>query len=179
METEKRKPLSLCDAAEAILGYRASTGEDFEKAGLPMIGGCEVCGACVAAYNAGPSRTGSIRCLAGCIDGVEFWTVEEWAVYELVSSERTDAAIERVGAIGDEDVSEYLGDKALDDLRILRGALLLTRAALKATKARADRFDTAMGRAAKFIELLRSGRELALPEHSVDAAEQAGQEDVG
>lgn len=43
------------------------SGGEFDKVGLPMLGGCEVCGATVAAYNAAPSKTGYLRCVNGCI----------------------------------------------------------------------------------------------------------------
>lgn len=52
------------------------TGADFEEAGLPILGGCEVCAATVAAYNACPSQSGYLRC-TGCI-GTDGWdTVED------------------------------------------------------------------------------------------------------
>lgn len=35
--------------------------------GLEILGGCEVCGASIAAYNACPSQTGYWRCSSGCI----------------------------------------------------------------------------------------------------------------
>ncbi|MEE9383202.1 MAG: hypothetical protein V3V08_07295 [Nannocystaceae bacterium] len=31
---------------------------EFERVGLPMLGGCQVCGACIAPYNAHPGRNG-------------------------------------------------------------------------------------------------------------------------
>lgn len=51
-------------------------GEDIEAVGLPFMGGCG-CGACIAAYNACPSKTGFIMCASGCIGDYGFDTVEE------------------------------------------------------------------------------------------------------
>jgi hypothetical protein len=53
------------------------TGEDLNRAGLPMLGGCAVCGATIAAYNAAPSKSGYLKCAEGCIDDDGFWTVDE------------------------------------------------------------------------------------------------------
>lgn len=58
-------------------GSRRLTGADFERVELPMLGGCEACGASVAAYNACPSTTGYLRCANGCIDGLGYATVQE------------------------------------------------------------------------------------------------------
>lgn len=52
-------------ARENTLG--GVNGGEFEKVGLQILGGCEVCGATLAAYNACPSKTGYWRCLHGCI----------------------------------------------------------------------------------------------------------------
>jgi hypothetical protein len=43
-------------------------GSAFYDVGLDFLGGCAVCGASIAAYNAYPSRSGSWKC-AECIDG--------------------------------------------------------------------------------------------------------------
>lgn len=43
-------------------------GAEFEKVGLAILGGCEACGASIAAYNAFPSKSGFWRCRS-CIDG--------------------------------------------------------------------------------------------------------------
>jgi hypothetical protein len=58
------------------------TGGAFMRVGLPMIGGCQRCGATIAAYNASPSKTGYLMCSGGedeggCIDDLGFDTVEE------------------------------------------------------------------------------------------------------
>jgi len=54
----------------------ALNGADFEKVGLPIFGGCEVCMASVAAYNAYPTQTGYLRC-EDCTDDLGYATAEE------------------------------------------------------------------------------------------------------
>jgi hypothetical protein len=56
-------------------------GAEFERVGLPIIGGCGHCGATVAAYNACPSKTGYLLCASGCIEGDGFETVEEFEAW--------------------------------------------------------------------------------------------------
>lgn len=51
--------------------------EQFDTRGLPMFGGCEVCGASITAYNAYPSKSGFLRC-NDCIDDHGYQTVEEF-----------------------------------------------------------------------------------------------------
>lgn len=70
-------PVTVLALASFRLGRPASTGADFAEAGLPMLGGCAVCGASVAAYNACPSRSGYLKCAAGCIDGDGYDTEAE------------------------------------------------------------------------------------------------------
>ena len=53
------------------------SGDAFEEVGLPMIGGCECCGACIGAYNACPSKSGYLRCANECIGDTGWETVEE------------------------------------------------------------------------------------------------------
>lgn len=50
---------------------------DFEAVGLPMIGGCVRCGACIAAYNASPTSTGYLACTNGCADDIGYKTPDE------------------------------------------------------------------------------------------------------
>ncbi|MET0405276.1 MAG: hypothetical protein ABW123_22870 [Cystobacter sp.] len=69
-------PITICDWANAVLGREARTGEDFEEAGLDMLGGCQGCGASLAAYNAHPSKTGFWQC-RDCIGDLGFATVAE------------------------------------------------------------------------------------------------------
>lgn len=45
--------------------------------GLPIMGGCYECEACIAAYNACPSKSGYLKCANGCIGNDGYATVEE------------------------------------------------------------------------------------------------------
>lgn len=51
-------------------------GADLASVGLALMGGCEVCEATLACYNAYPSRSGCWRC-ADCLQGSGYRTVEE------------------------------------------------------------------------------------------------------
>jgi hypothetical protein len=50
---------------------------EIHRTGLPFMGGCELCGATIAAYNAAPSKSGFLRCAKECVEGAEYSTVEE------------------------------------------------------------------------------------------------------
>lgn len=58
-------------------GVTELSNSEFERVGLPLTGGCEVCGASMAAYNAAPARTGFLRCASGCIGIDGYASVEE------------------------------------------------------------------------------------------------------
>jgi hypothetical protein len=56
-----------------------------EATGLPFMGGCQRCGACIAAYNACPSTTGYLMCAEGCIGDEGFPTAkafDAWCAYQ-------------------------------------------------------------------------------------------------
>ena len=58
--------VTIYDVAVA-LGARegadgSMSGAEFERLGLPMFGGCQGCGASLAAYNAHPQRNGYLAC---------------------------------------------------------------------------------------------------------------------
>ena len=59
----------------------AVNGAEFARVDLPIIGGCEVCGATVAAFNAAPSTSGYLRCVRGCIGDLGFATVEAFETW--------------------------------------------------------------------------------------------------
>jgi hypothetical protein len=61
-EETMQDPITVLELAEHRLGHEASTGADFEEAGLTMMGGCQVCHATLAAYNAYPCKSGYWRC---------------------------------------------------------------------------------------------------------------------
>jgi hypothetical protein len=70
-------PVTVLDLASHRLGYPVRAGGDFQRAGLPIMGGCAECGATVAAYNACPSRSGYLKCASDCIGDDGYATVEE------------------------------------------------------------------------------------------------------
>jgi hypothetical protein len=49
----------------------------FIDVGLPMLGGCACCEACIAAYNACPSKSGHLKCADSCIGDDGFDSVED------------------------------------------------------------------------------------------------------
>jgi hypothetical protein len=53
------------------------TAEDFAATGVDILGGCEICGATLAGYNAYPAKSGYWRC-ADCLCDDGFATVEEF-----------------------------------------------------------------------------------------------------
>ena len=73
--------LGLAEAAGAQYDADGTMpGSEFVRLGLPMLGGCEVCGAGIAAYNAYPTRTGYLRC-SDCVGHDAFATAAadaEW-----------------------------------------------------------------------------------------------------
>ena len=82
-------PITIAELADYRLGRKASTGQDFIDAELDIMGGCQVCGASLAAYNACPSKTGFWRCANGCIYNEGWETVEE-ANADIFESEYYD-----------------------------------------------------------------------------------------
>ena len=51
---------------------------EFERVGLPMLGGCQSCGATIAAYNSHPTRSGYLSC-SDCVNPLDgFSTAEEF-----------------------------------------------------------------------------------------------------
>jgi hypothetical protein len=75
------KPVTILELAEHRGAkqdeHGGINGAEFERVGLPIMGGCQVCGATVAAYNACPSKSGYLRCANGCIGGDGFSDVAE------------------------------------------------------------------------------------------------------
>lgn len=72
--------VTILQVAEA-LGVEENNGQisggEFLKWDLPIMGGCQGCGATIAAYNAAPTTTGFLRCASDCADGYGYNTVEE------------------------------------------------------------------------------------------------------
>jgi hypothetical protein len=71
-------PITILDYVKSKAGEKDSySAEDFYRNGVEMLGGCEVCQATIAAYNAYPSKSGFWRC-ANCIGNSGFTTVDEF-----------------------------------------------------------------------------------------------------
>lgn len=70
-------PITIMDLAEhrglVLDEYGNANGAQFEAVGLDFLGGCSVCGATIAAYNACPSKSGMWKCSDDCI-GDDGWT---------------------------------------------------------------------------------------------------------
>lgn len=68
-------------AAAGLPPADSVTGEDFARFKLAMFGGCQVCAASLAAYNAYPDRSGYWRCKECLSDGYETVTAFELDVH--------------------------------------------------------------------------------------------------
>ena len=53
---------------------------DIEDVGLPFFGGCQVCHASIACFNAYPSKTNYLRCRS-CIGSLGFATTDEFETW--------------------------------------------------------------------------------------------------
>jgi len=87
-----------------------------EEVDLPFMGGCGMCGACIAAYNASPSKSGYLKCTNGCI-GDDGWDSVEQADRDLKAmAEEYEAAEECPDSeychCGDEDEPQRLDERA-------------------------------------------------------------------
>ena len=75
--------ITICDVAIAW-GAKADpnagiNGAEFARLGLPMLGGCYVCEASIAAFNASPTKTGYLACTKTCTEeDTGFRTVQEF-----------------------------------------------------------------------------------------------------
>lgn len=94
-------PITTLALAEHRLGRRAATGSDFEEAGLPITGGCEICQASIAGYNSCPSRSGWLRCATGCIADEGFATAAE-ANAAIFGAEQ-----EQTNPLWDDDLTQF------------------------------------------------------------------------
>lgn len=90
-------PITIYDAAVARAAKEGKptpeTMGDFDALGLPMLGGCQICGACIAAYNACPSTTGYLMCSSGCIGDRGFRSAESfegWSAWQEEESRGDD-----------------------------------------------------------------------------------------
>lgn len=54
------------------------SGAEFDRVGIPLLGGCQGCGESLGAFNGYPSTTGYWRC-RGCLGDRGFETVDAFA----------------------------------------------------------------------------------------------------
>jgi hypothetical protein len=72
-------PITVLDVVRSVVGEKETyTALDCWEAGVAMVGGCQLCGATIAVYNAYPSQSGYWRC-AACIGSTGFTSIEEFA----------------------------------------------------------------------------------------------------
>jgi len=71
-------PVTILDYVCFITGKDEPAGEDHWNANVGILGGCQICFATIASYNAYPARSGFWRC-GGCIGDDGYATVEEFA----------------------------------------------------------------------------------------------------
>ena len=81
--------ITILDVAKAR-GVQADAqgcinGAEFDRVGLPIMGGCQVCGATIAAYNSHPGRNGYL--IGSCCAAPEdtYSTVQEFEADEGAS----------------------------------------------------------------------------------------------
>lgn len=67
LDPPEARPVTILDVAKFMGAKEPFTLGTFEDLELPFFGGCQVCHATIAAYNACPSRNGYLRCASGCI----------------------------------------------------------------------------------------------------------------
>lgn len=80
IEHDELKPITIIQLAR-FRGAKESAdgsinGAEFYRVGLPILGGCLICEATIAAYNAYPSKSGYLKC-RNCIGDDGYATVEE------------------------------------------------------------------------------------------------------
>jgi hypothetical protein len=77
--TDQGRAITILDYVRAVTGDKPSyTGEDHWNAGVGILGGCEICLATIASYNAYPARSGFWRC-GDCIGDDGYPTAGEFA----------------------------------------------------------------------------------------------------
>jgi hypothetical protein len=75
-------PITILDYVKSRAGEKDSySAADFHSNGVEMLGGCEICHATIACYNAYPSTSGYWRC-ADCIGDIGFATVDDFTRHE-------------------------------------------------------------------------------------------------
>ncbi len=133
MEQTAHLPITIYAAACVILGREAKTGADFEEAGVPMLGGCEICGASIAAYNACPSKTGHLRCLSGCIGDLGFASTLDWMRHMIADNEDSvrQAVLRSQQNFGGDECQYQESGQERKDANKMRRALMCNHVALR------------------------------------------------
>jgi hypothetical protein len=123
--------ITILDYVKSVVGEKPIyTVEDFSSAGVEMLGGCQICGATIAPYNAYPSRSGYWRC-ADCIDTSGFATIEEFTHEETQTSRAVSwllrlRELQRSGMDFDAALAQANAEAELDpdtELRVCDGKL--------------------------------------------------------
>ena len=74
-------PITILDYVKTVVGDKDTySAEDFSLNGVGMTGGCQLCAATIACYNAYPSTSGYWRC-ADCIGQDGFATVADFKAH--------------------------------------------------------------------------------------------------
>jgi hypothetical protein len=91
--------ITILDYVKSQIGAKDSyTAEDFHGTGVDIMGGCEICGATTAGYNAHPSISGYWRC-ADCIADGGFATVEDFINYCTNTTQTEPDVADDAGAV--------------------------------------------------------------------------------
>lgn len=79
--------ITILDLASWRLKRPALNGQDFMDAGLEIMGGCQCCGATLAAYNGHPTKTGYWQC-TNCVNATEMgWKEVQEANMDIFGEE--------------------------------------------------------------------------------------------
>jgi hypothetical protein len=79
-------PITILDYVKSVVGDKPLyTAEDCLKSGVDILGGCQLCAATIACYNAYPSTSGYWRC-ADCIGDTGFATVADFTTHIAVAA---------------------------------------------------------------------------------------------
>jgi hypothetical protein len=79
-------PITILDYVKSVVGDKPLyTAEDCLTSGVDIVGGCQLCAATIACYNAYPSRSGYWRC-ADCIGEDGFITVADFTTHNAAST---------------------------------------------------------------------------------------------
>ncbi len=93
---------------------------DVQAVGLPFFGGCEICHASIACYNAYPSKSNYLRCRS-CIGNAGFATTDEFEAwckrFDRDTEANDDEDVDRIGnRIYDDDYLVLGDDHETDDI---------------------------------------------------------------